>query len=344
MKKRIGLMTGGGDAPGLNGILESVSRVLLRKGYEVVGIQDGFEGIFNEQNRLVSEDDVLGLHSQAGTFLGTSNKSRTEGREAEFLAKYKKLGLEGMVVAGGDGTFAGLRTFQQDVRLIGVPKTIDNDLAGTEITFGFDTAVSVVAEAADALKATADAHRRVILVEAMGRTAGWIALGGGLASYADAILTPERPYDEKAFFDFIRAKKASGRRGLIVIAGEGAHARGGSAEVAHLVPDSPQAERLGGIAEKLARQIERETAWDARHVVLGHLQRARPPTTTDRFLTVAMGVEAARMVEEGAWDQAVVYRKGTVCRAPISDLMQPARTIPDNHRWLHMAQALGIFV
>ena len=127
-------------------------------------------------------------------------------------------------------------------------------------------------------------------------------------------------------------------------AGEGAHAKGGSAEVAHMVPDSPQAERLGGIAEKLARQIERETGWDSRHVVLGHLQRARPPTTTDRFLTVAMGVEAARMVEEGAWDQAVVYRKGTVCRAPITDLMQPARLIPDNHRWLRMAQALGIFV
>jgi 6-phosphofructokinase 1 len=343
-KKKIGLMTGGGDAPGLNGIIESVVRSLGALDYEIIGIVDGFEGIFNLETIALDVKKVTGIHAEAGTVLGTSNKSRTQGREAEFLANYDKLGLEGLIVAGGDGTFQGLSRVSHGLKMIGVPKTIDNDLQGTDVTFGFDTACGVVAEAADALRATAEAHRRVIVVETMGRTAGWIALGGGLSSYADVILIPERPFDRERLAKFLREKLQSGRRGLIIVASEGVHAVGEDASVAFTVPGSPQADRFGGFADRLSRWIDREIGWEARHVVLGHLQRSSHPTTTDRFLTLSMGVEVSQMVIEGAWNQAVVYRKGEITRAPISDIMQPARLVSEDHQWVKLAQALGIFI
>ncbi len=225
-----------------------------------------------------------------------------------------------------------------------MPKTIDNDLEGTEFTFGYDTACAVVAEAADALRATADAHRRVMIVETMGRTAGWIALGGGLASYADVILLPERPFSREKLKSFIESKKLEGRRGLIIVASEGCAAEKEEASIAFRVEGSPQAERFGGFSEGLARWIEKSCDWEARHVVLGHLQRSRAPTTTDRFLTLAMGVEVSRMVAEDDWNKAVVYREGRIGRAPLSDLMKPARLVASDHRFVKLAQALGIFV
>ncbi len=342
--KRIGIMTGGGDAPGLNGVIEAASRALLNAGYEVIGVQDGFEGIFNSDFRSITMNEIDGIHCQAGTFLGTSNRMGTEGREDEFLRRFREMNVRGLVVAGGDGTFAGLKRFEKEIPIIGVPKTIDNDLSGTDITFGYDTACSVVAEAVDALRATANAHRRVIVVEAMGRTAGWIALGGGLASYAEVILIPERPFNRARLLDFIRQAQAQGKRGLLIVVSEGARAEGEDPKVAFTVPGSPQAERYGGIAQALSRWIDHETGWEARHVVLGHLQRAKHPTTTDRFLTLAMGVEVARMVQEEQWGQAAVYRQGRVQRAPITDLMGPARLIEPNHKWVQFAQALGIFI
>jgi 6-phosphofructokinase len=344
MKKRVGIMTGGGDAPGLNGIIEASCKTLLQMNYEVVGICDGFEGIFENQTKLITPEILQGLHYQAGTVLGTSNKSGISGREEEFKTKYRALGLEGLIAAGGDGTFSGLKRLEADVPLIGVPKTIDNDLSGTEVTFGYDTACSVVAEAVDSLRATADAHRRVIFVEAMGRTAGWIALGGGLTSYADAILIPERPFDKTKLMQFIKSRLASGQRGLVICVSEGASAIGEDVQVAHTVAGAPQAERYGGIAQSLARWVEKETEREGRHVVLGHLQRSRPPTVTDRFLTLAMGVEVGRMIADKAWGNAAVYREGRVQRAPITDLMQPPRLVTPDHRWVKMAQAVGIFI
>lgn len=337
-------MTGGGDAPGLNGIIEASCKTLLKMGHDVVGIHDGFEGIFGQNTIALTEAIVDGAHSFAGTLLGTSNKTGTKGREAEFLSQYEKLKLDGLVAAGGDGTFAGLKSFEARIPLIGVPKTIDNDLSGTEITFGYDTACSVVAESIDALRYTANAHHRVIVVETMGRTTGWICLGGGVASYADAILIPERPYDETKLLAHLKAKKAAGKRGLIIAVSEGAFAAGAQAQVAHMVKGSPQAERYGGVAQLLARWIEAKLGWESRHVVLGHLQRSRSPTTTDRFLTASMGVEVARMVHDRAWGQAVVYRQGRIQRAPITDLMGPASLVDPEHRWVKLAQALGIFI
>lgn len=344
MAKRIGIMTGGGDAPGLNGIIEAVSRVLLNAGVEVIGIEDGFEGVFENRTKQIQLSDLTGLHAKAGTLLGTSNRSRVDGREAEFLAKFDALGLDGLVAAGGDGTFSALsRLGTGKLKLIGVPKTIDNDLQGTEITFGYDTACSVVSNSVDALRATADAHSRVMVVETMGRSAGWIALGGGLASYAEVILIPERPFSRPDLIKFLRAKQIT-QRGLIVVVSEAARAQNEKATVAFRVEKSFDPDRFGGIGERLARWIEKETAWEARHVVLGHLQRSASPTTTDRFLTQSMGVHVAKMVLADKWGYATVYRAGRIKHVPIQEIMGPSRVVAHDHPWVRRAQALDIFI
>jgi len=341
---RIGILTGGGDAPGLNGIIESATRSLLNQGHQVIGIQDGFEGIFDARYKNLTYQDVLDIHGKPGTILGTSNRCGTTGREQEFLAKYNKICLDGLIAAGGDGTFLGLAQFKNDINLIGVPKTIDNDLSGTDITFGYDTACKVVAEAVDSLQYTASAHRRIIFVETMGRTAGWIALGGGMASYADAILVPERPYDPQKLLNIIKRKKADGQRGIVCVVAEGAHAQGEQAHVAFKVAGSPEPQRLGGIAEHLARWVEQEIGEEARHVVLGHLQRSAPPSSTDRFLTLAMGVQVAQLVEQEKWGYAASYINGRVEAVPITDFMQGAHLIDQDHRWIKICQQVGIFV
>ncbi len=339
----IGIMTGGGDAPGLNGIIESATRTLIGNGHSVLGILDGFDGVFSGRTRDIRWADVMGIHADAGTFLGTSSRTKTEGRAAEFQAQFAKLKLDGLIAAGGDGTFIGLQKISPNLPLIGVPKTIDNDLQGTEITFGYDTACTVVADAVDALRKTADAHRRVMVVETMGRTAGWIALGGGLASYADAVLVPERPFSRDALKTYLNRRRAEGVRGLVVVISEAAKAAGEDSVFTE-VNGAVHAIRYGGVAERLARWIESNTEWEARHVVLGHLQRSRAPTTTDRFLTAAVGIKAANLAMERKWGTAVVYRGGRILEAPISDIQGPPRMIDPEHRWVKHCQSLGIFI
>lgn len=340
---RIGIMTGGGDAPGLNGIIEAASRVLLINKCEVIGILDGFEGVFSERTKPITWNSVLGMHAEAGTFLGTSNKSRLTGRAEEFQNCFKALKLDGLIAAGGDGTFKGLKDLAPDLRIIGVPKTIDNDLQGTEITFGYDTACTVVSESVDALRATANAHHRVMVVETMGRTAGWIALGGGLSSYADAILIPERPFSRELFSKFLTKAHRGGLPGMVVVVSEAARAEGED-PIFTENKSSPTGIRFGGMGERLARWIEEHTPWEARHVVLGHLQRARQPTTTDRFLTASMGSKAAELVMHKQWQRAVVYREGRVMDAPLSDIQGEPRIIPSDHRWVKLCENLGIFI
>ena len=204
---RIALMTGGGDAPGLNGIIEAASRVLLSAGHEVIGLVDGFEGVFNQRTIALTLDKVEGAHANAGILLGSSNKSGLEGREAEFSAKFKQLNLDGLIACGGDGTFSGLYKVHQGLKLIGVPKDHRQRPGRHRATFGYDTACACVAENVDALRFTAAAHRRIFVIETMGRTAGWIALGGGMASYADAILLPERPFERDELLSTCVRKK-----------------------------------------------------------------------------------------------------------------------------------------
>ncbi len=340
---RIGILTGGGDAPGLNGIIESASRTLLQNGHEVVGILDGFEGIFEQKTRPITWGDIVGIHSSAGTFLGTSNRTKMEGRSEEFQKSYASLKLDGLIAAGGDGTFMGLAKAAPGLPIIGVPKTIDNDLQGTEITFGFDTACTVVADSVDALRATAEAHQRVMVVETMGRTAGWIALGGGLAAYADAILIPERPFSREKLKKYLTDKHASGMRGMVIVISEAATAE--SEDAVFTKRDGAiHTVRYGGVAERLSKWIEENTPWEARYVVLGHLQRSHVPTTTDRFLTASLGTLAARLAIEKKWNRAVVYREGRVLDAPLSDIQGSPRMIDPNHRWVKLCQSLGIFI
>lgn len=339
---KVGILTGGGDAPGLNGIIEATSRALLLNKVDVIGISDGFEGIFNKKAIKISFANTEGIHSQAGTFIGTSNRSGIAGREKEFIKKYKDFGLTGLIVAGGDGTFRCLEPVQDQVKIIGVPKTIDNDLSGTDATFGFDTACSVVCDAVDSLRATALAHRRVIVVEVMGRSAGWIGLGGGIASYADAIFIPELPFDGKSFAKFLKEKKKTSR-GLVIVVGEGVvlgeplkrkKDKSGASEIVHDY----------GVGHRLSKWIENEVEWESRSVVLGHLQRSRTPTTTDRFLTSAMGLKAAELVMKNAWGSAVIYKDGKVGHVPLKTVMGPPRLVTRDHRWVTMAESLGIYI
>ncbi len=340
---RIGIMTGGGDAPGLNGIIESASRVLLRQGAQVVGILDGFEGIFSGRTKTITLDSILGIHAEAGTYLGTSNKSKLIGRADEFQKCFAALKLDGLIAAGGDGTFKGIRELAPNLNVIGVPKTIDNDLHGTEITFGYDTACTVVSEAVDALRATANAHHRVMVVETMGRSAGWIALGGGLSSYADAILIPERPFSRARLSEFLTEAHQAQKPGMVIVVSEAARADGEDAIFSENTGHSTGI-RFGGVGERLARWIEQNSPWEARHVVLGHLQRAHYPTTTDRFLTASMGAKAATLALQNQWNRAVVYRGGAVTDAPLNDIMGEPREVEPNHRWVKLCEALGIFI
>lgn len=339
---KIGLLTGGGDAPGLNGIIEATSRCLLLQGLEVVGICDGFEGIFKKNIKPMSLLEMDGIHSQAGTYIGTSNRSGIEGREAEFISKYKELGLDGLVVAGGDGTFRCLEPVRDQVKIIGVPKTIDNDLPGTDATFGYDTACSVVSDAVDSVRATAVAHKRVIVVEVMGRTAGWIAVGGGIASYADAILIPEIPFDGESFKKFLLKKKEQ-TRGLVVVVAEGVTLED-SVERSKDKSGASVTVHDYGVGQRLVRWIEGNVGWESRSVVLGHLQRSRVPTTTDRFLTTAMGVKAAQLVLKQEWGSAVVFKNGRVVSDDLSVVMGAPRLVKPDHKWVRIGRAIGIHI
>lgn len=340
---RLGILTGGGDAPGLNGIIEAATKALIGMGHTVLGIYDGFEGIFDHQLEELTISKVNGIHAFAGTILGTSNRCGTEGREAEFLSKYQQLKLDGLIVAGGDGTFKCLAPFNGSIPLIGVPKTIDNDLNGTDVTFGYDTACSVVADAIDSLRTTANAHRRNIFIETMGRTAGWIALGGGMAGYADGILIPERPFDLDILKNCILKKRAEGKRGLIFAVAEGA------VPLRHSFPEkseegSPSKATKSGIGEYLARWGDTVLQEESRHVILGHLQRAQTPTTTDKFLTLAMGAMVGNLVKESGWGKAVAFKNGEVMPVPIKDFMAEPKVIHADHPWIEMARSVGIFV
>ncbi len=342
--KRIGIMTGGGDAPGLNGVIEAASRTLLNHGCEVFGILDGFEGVFNQKSFAINREVVEGLHCQAGTLLGTSSKTKIKGRAQEFQACFQSLRLDGMIAAGGDGTFMGLKELAPDLPILGIPKTIDNDLQGTEITFGFDTACTVVSEAIDSLRATARAHRRVMIVQTMGRSAGWIALGGGLAAYADAILIPERPYDPQRLKDFLESKQKADFRGLVLSVSEAAHALGHEPVFVENKKGGLNPIRYTGVGDQLCEWIEKNTSWEARAVVLGHLQRSRTPTNFDRFLTLEMGTLAAHCVLQGDWNKAIVYRGGKVITAPLNEIQGEPRVVPQNHPWIKFARDVGVWI
>jgi ATP-dependent phosphofructokinase / diphosphate-dependent phosphofructokinase len=358
MAKRIGILTGGGDCPGLNAVLRAAGKTLLGRGLEVVGFEDGFLGVMEKRFRVLRNSDLSGILSTGGTILGTSNRDNPfawKPRTPEFkdaantdcsdqvVALARELQLEGLIVIGGDGSLsiADRLVREKNIRCIGVPKTIDNDLSATDVTFGFDTAVAIATICIDRLHSTAMSHHRVMVVEVMGRYAGWIALFAGVAGGGDVILLPELPYRMEVVNQTLLERSTTGKRFSLVVVAEGAKAADGDLVVNKVVKDSPDPLRLGGIGQMLVNQIEDATGLEARVSVLGHLQRGGSPTAHDRLLATEFGARAARLAMEGGWDQMVAFRGGQYASVPLSDAVRQLKRVPLDHSLITAARSVG---
>jgi 6-phosphofructokinase 1 len=346
---RIGLLTGGGDCPGLNAVIRAVTKSLvLQRDAEVFGFEDGFRGMIEGDVRPLSYRDASGILTEGGTILGTSNRADPFGYHGgkdvsqQALGCCDEHGLDAVVVIGGDGTMAIAHRFQQmGLPMIGVPKTIDNDLMGTERTFGFDTAVSIATEAMDRIHTTAQSHHRVMIVETMGRYAGWIALHAGTASGSDIILLPEIEYDVDAVAEVCREREKGGQKFTIIAVAEGAAPIGGEMAVKSIVADSPDPIRLGGISGVLKEQLQPHVESEIRTTVLGHMQRGGTPTAFDRNLATAFGARAARLVREGRSGRMVALQGSTFTDVALDEVAGQTRTIPLDDALIEAAQAVG---
>jgi len=355
--RRIAITTGGGDAPGLNAVIRAAVRAAARRGWEVLGIERGYEGALTGKGLVVLDrDKVRGLLGLGGTILGTTNRGdpfhypvKTGGRVVEtdlsekVLRNLKAARVDALIAVGGDGSLAiAARFAEKGLRVVGVPKTIDNDLEGTVVTFGFDTAVATATDAIDKLHSTAFSHERVMVVELMGRYAGWIALHAGVAGGADVILIPELPFSLDSVCAAVEARYASGRRFAIVVAAEGAVPAGGGTFVKKGKEPGREHVRLGGIAEWLAREIETRTGRESRSLVLGHLQRGGSPTTFDRLIATRFGAAAVRFLEEGRHGCMVALDPPRVTAVPLSAVVGRLKRVPLDGDIVVSARDMGI--
>jgi len=347
-------MTGGGDAPGLNAVIRAVVKAAANCRCETIGIEDGFDGLLEEDRwRTLTPRDVTGILRIGGTILGTVNRGNpfakaidTSDGPQEYAGRcveiFRRLNLDGLVVIGGDGTLAIAHEFaRRGIPLVGVPKTIDNDIVETTNTFGFDTAVSFATEAVDRLHTTAEAHQRVMVVEVMGRYAGWIALYAGVAGGADAILIPEIPFDLNKVAEHIRIRDRYGARFSIVVVAEGARPVGGAVSVVQK-GQGEYVERLGGVGAAVAAQLQALTNKETRSVVLGHLQRGGTPTSFDRMLATRFGAHAFELVQAGRFGMMVAFRPPDVSEVPLERVVGRMRTIPLDFDVVRTARALNI--
>ncbi|HVQ35892.1 MAG TPA: ATP-dependent 6-phosphofructokinase [Pyrinomonadaceae bacterium] len=356
MYKTIGILTGGGDAPGLNAVIRAVVTTATGQyGLKVIGIEDGFEGLLGETHtRPLTAADVRGLLPRGGTILGTRNRGKfvelnEEGVTTKPQAVYKeavdniaRLGIDALVVLGGEGTLAIAEEFDRlGVPVVGVPKTIDNDLACTELTFGFITALDIATDALDRLHTTAESHDRVMILEVMGRNTGWIALHSGLAGGADVILIPEIPFTMKSVADRIRARDEAGSNFSIIVAAEGAIETGHEL-IYQDKGDRQHAPRLGGIGPYCQRELEQLTGKEARCVVLGHLQRGGRPNAFDRMLATNYGSCAVRALVDGKRGTMVALQAGDVITVPISMAIANIKTVPAGGQLVRTARDTGI--
>lgn len=320
---RVGVLTGGGDAPGLNAAIRAVVRRTIRiHGGDVVGFHDGWRGVVEGHHRPLDIDACRGILPRGGTILGTSREtpfSLPDGVERARV-ELARLGIDGVVVIGGEGSLSAAHELHQiGFDVVGVPKTIDNDIAGTNRTFGFDTAVGVAAEAIDRLHTTAEAHDRVMVVEVMGRHAGHIAIWAGIAGGAAVVLGPEEPFDIEAVADTLRRRHENGRWASVVVVAEGAFPVDGTMPAPVYDVDQFGHRRLGGIGVVLADEIQRRTGFETRVTILGHVQRGGTPTAFDRVLATWFGVVAADAVAEGDFGTMTAYRNGLVVRLPLAE-------------------------
>ena len=331
---RIGILTGGGDCPGLNAVIRAVARRAFDAGDEVVGVLHGWRGLIEGQFRTLGPIDVSGILPRGGTILKTSrtNPYKVDGGVDRVLANMQQ--LDALVAIGGEDTLgvASRLHAEHGVHVVGVPKTIDNDLSGTDYTFGFDTAVSIATEAIDRLHSTAESHDRVMVCEVMGRHAGWIAIMSGMAGGADVILTPERPVTVERCCELIAQRHAKGKDFSIVVVSEGWELRteNGDAQLVDSgTTDAFGHVRLGGVGETLAREIESRTGFETRVTTLGHIQRGGSPTAHDRVLATRYGLKAAELVHTGAWGQMAALRGDKIVAVPLSDAVAELKTVPD---------------
>jgi 6-phosphofructokinase 1 len=331
---RIGVLTGGGDCPGLNAAIRAIVRKGIDQyGHAIIGFRDGWRGPLENAYEELTVESTRGILPRGGTILGTSrtNVFKRDGGPELVRENLQALHLDGLITIGGEDTLGAASRLHSEHGLpaIGVPKTIDNDLAATDMTFGFDTALQVATDAIDRLHTTAESHHRVMVVEVMGRHAGWIALHSGLAGGADVILIPERPFDIEEVCGLIQRRHSRGRVFSIVVAAEGAAPAEGTIEVVGGEKDEFGHERLGGIGHLLEREIEGRTGFETRAVVLGHTQRGGTPTAFDRVLATRLGVAAIDAAHEGRWGTMAALRGTQIELVPLSEAVAELRTVPD---------------
>ena len=343
---RVGLLTGGGDCPGLNAVIRAVTKSLIRLcDAEVVGIEDGFAGLMERRTRVLDWRSVSGILATGGTILGTSNRANpmaTEEAAQLTMANVKALGLDALVAVGGDGTMTiahGLA--QRGLPVVGVPKTIDNDIEGCERSFVFDTAVNTVTQALERVQTTGQSHGRVMIVETMGRYAGWIALEAGLAGAADVILLPEIDYDLDTIVK-VCSDREQRQRYTVICIGEGAKMRGGAVVVDRRIADSPDPVRLGGIANRLLWQLQPHLKSEVRATVLGHVQRGGAPTPNDRVLATQFGNQAAQLVLAGEFNRMVTLSLGAMGSVSLDSVSGRNRLVPTTHPLLVTARQIGV--
>lgn len=356
--KKIALLTGGGDCPGLNAVIRAVTRTaILEYGYEVIGYRFGYKGLYNNDTIPLTLDSVSGILHRGGTILYSSNKDNLFDYTVEVDGKMvkknvsdvavenmKKEGVDVLVVIGGDGTLTSARDFaRKGVNVVGVPKTIDNDLAATEVTFGFNTAITVATEALDRLHTTAESHHRIMICEVMGRNAGWIALEAGIAGSADVILIPEIPYDLDKIVEKVDERERQGKMFSIICVAEGAKSKGGEVVVSKIVADSPDPIRLGGIAIKLAYDLENVIKdHEIRSTVLGHTQRGGNTTTFDRILSTRYGVAAAELINAGKFGEMVCLKGDLISSVSLEDVIGFDKNVDPEGELVNVARKIGI--
>ncbi|MBM3860443.1 MAG: ATP-dependent 6-phosphofructokinase [Verrucomicrobia bacterium] len=355
--QRIGILTGGGDAPGLNAVVRGIVKTAIHAhGWQVYGFYDAFRGLVTGAGRWLKWDDVSGILTQGGTILGTTNRDnpfdyvddhrcpdKRRDASGDVVRNYRKLKLDALVAVGGDGTLqCSHKMSKLGLRIVGVPKTIDNDVRGTEWTFGYNTAMTTATEAVDKLHTTAFSHHRVMLLEVMGRTAGWLALGSGIAGGGDVILIPEIPYQLDNICEAIHARCRRGRRFSIIVVSEGAKPVGGGVVIRQTVAGSPEAVRLGGISAVLSQQIEDRTGIETRYTILGHLQRGGGPSPFDRYLATQFATSAVELLAQNKFNRMVCVQQGRIGSVSLSVPGQAPRLLePDSHA-IRMARSLGV--
>jgi 6-phosphofructokinase 1 len=354
MSKRIGVLTSGGDCPGLNAVLRGVVRAAANLNWKVVGFVDGYEGLLSPGDYVpLTIQRTAGIMQLGGTIIGTTNRGHFvakvgDGEKAripdEIIAQAKdtlrRLQVEALIAIGGDGSLTtALQLHEEGIPVIGVPKTIDNDLEATAMTFGFDSAVACVADALDRLHTTASSHKRVMVIETMGRHAGWIALYGGLAGGADVILIPELPFDHEIVANAVRRRDAEGCLSTLIVVAEGALEKEGHE---HVRSTGPGEYKLGGIGEVVAAEVAKRTGKETRTCVLGHLQRGGAPTTLDRILGTRFGVRAVELIKEGRFGEMVSYQNYQVLGVPIAEAVHRIKLVQPDSQMVQTCRAVGI--